>query len=99
MKNLKEIRRVLQNEKPFLIQKYGIKDIKIFGSFVRGEQNSKSDLDILIDLEKPVKMDLIGLIELENYLSDLINIKVEISIKENLKQRIGKHILREAIEV
>lgn len=99
MKTLKEIHKILQKQKPILHQKYGVKLINIFGSFVRGEQNVQSDLDVLIELEKPLQIDLIGLIEIEDYLSDLIGVKVEIVIKENLKKRIGKYILAEAIEV
>ncbi len=99
MKPLKEIHKILQTQKPILFQKYGVKLTNIFGSYVRNEQNSKSDLDILVELEKPVKIDLIDLIEMENYLSDLMKIKVEVVIKENLRERIGKHVLAEAIEI
>ncbi|MBL7199143.1 MAG: nucleotidyltransferase domain-containing protein [Anaerolineae bacterium] len=71
--------------------------IGIFGSYVRGEQRPDSDLDILIELERPPQISLIGLVELELYLSELLGIRVDLAIKKNLKPRIGKHILQEVI--
>jgi predicted nucleotidyltransferase len=53
----------------------------------------------LIELERPPKISLIGLVELEQYLSDLLGVKVDIAIRTNLKKRIGKRILNEVIPV
>ena len=71
----------------------------MFGSYVRDEQRADSDLDVLIELERPPKISLIGLVELEQYLSDLLGVKVDIAIRTNLKKRIGKRILNEVIPV
>ena len=54
----------------FLEGKYGAKEMGIFGSYVREEQNSNSDVDILIELERPPRISLIGVVELENYRSE-----------------------------
>ena len=97
MKPIAEITQVLQTQKPYLAKKYGVTEIGIFGSYVRGEQHPDSDLDILIELEEPPRISLIGLVELELYLSELLGIHVDLAIKENLKPRIGKHILQEVI--
>ena len=97
MKTVTELKQTLQAQKPYLAEKYGVTEIGIFGSYVRGEQRSDSDLDILIELERPPRISLIGLVELELYLSELLNIKVDLAIKKNLKPRIGKHILQEVI--
>jgi hypothetical protein len=51
MKTLQEIERVLKDQKPILKKKFKVKEIGIFGSFVRGEQKDTSDLDLLIDFE------------------------------------------------
>jgi predicted nucleotidyltransferase len=53
MKTLAEIKRILEAEKPYLARKYGVTEISVFGSYVRGEQRPESDLDILIELEDP----------------------------------------------
>lgn len=99
MKTLSEIQRILLQQKPILFEKYGVKEIGVFGSYVHREQKKVSDLDILIELEKPIQIDLIGFIEMENYLSDLLGVKVDLVMKEDLKRRIGKHILNEVIRI
>jgi predicted nucleotidyltransferase len=97
MKTVSEISQILQDQKPYLAEKYGVAEIGIFGSYVRGEQRPDSDLDILIELERPARISLIDLVELELYLSDLLGIKVDLAVKKNLKPRIGERILQEAI--
>lgn len=99
MKTLTEIKEILQAQKPYLAEKYGVNIIGVFGSFVRGEQVPKSDIDILIELERPPRISLLGLVELEYYLSDLLGTKVDVAIKRNLKKRIGKRILDEVVPV
>ena len=99
MKTVAQIRQILQGQKPYLAEQYGVAEISIFGSYVRGEQRTDSDLDVLIELERPARISLIDLVELELYLSDLLGIKVDLAIKKNLKPRIGERILQEAIEL
>ena len=89
MKTLAEIQKILQEQKPFLADRYGVRIVGVFGSYVRQEQRPDSDLDLLIDLDRPPKISLIGLVELEDYLSQLLGIKVDLAIKTNLKKRIG----------
>jgi len=94
-KTLAEIKNILEKHKTELKTKYGIKEIGIFGSYLREEQKEKSDLDVLIEFEPDAKMDLIKFVELEEHLSNLLEIKVDLVMKSGLKPRIGKHILRE----
>jgi predicted nucleotidyltransferase len=93
--SIQEIKAILTEQKSYLKRKYGVKEIGIFGSYIRGQNNRASDLDILVELERPPKISLIGIVELENYLSDLLAIKVDLAIKKNLRKRIGKRILSE----
>lgn len=95
MTDLVQIKQTLQAQKPFLYQEYGVTKIGVFGSYVRGEQKADSDLDILISLCNPPHISLLGLIDLQHYLSDLLGLKVDIALKDNLKKRIGRHILQE----
>ena len=95
MKSVEEIKRTIQEYKGFLRQKYGVKEIGIFGSFVREEEKEGSDLDILVEFER--SLGLLKFINLENYLSDLLGVKVDLVMKSALKPRIGKHILREVV--
>jgi uncharacterized protein len=82
-----------------LYKEFGIKNLGVFGSYVQGKQNAESDIDILLELEKPVRIDLIALIELEYQLSDLLGVKADLAIKDNLKPRIEKHVIREVVSV
>ena len=93
MKNFEEIKKVLQNHKGELREQYGLKEIGIFGSYVRGEQKEESDLDILVELDKPVGF--VRFLKLENALSQLVGLPVEIVTKKALKPHIGKRILQE----
>jgi predicted nucleotidyltransferase len=93
MKTFEEIKKIIQQNKEILGKEYGVKEIGIFGSYVRGEQGEISDVDILIELEKP--MGFVKFIRLENNLSELLGVKVELVTKKALKPHIGKHILQE----
>jgi predicted nucleotidyltransferase len=97
VKTVTEISQILRGQKRYLTERYGVAEIGIFGSYVRGEQRTDSDLDILIELERPARISLIDLVELELYLSELLGIKVDLAIKRNLKPRIGERILQEAV--
>src|SRR3989304_4059404 len=88
---------ILKEHKAELKEKFGVKEIGIFGSYVSGEYKEKSDLDILVEFEEDAKIGLLKFVNLENYLSDLIGVKVDLVEKSALKPRIGKNILREVI--
>lgn len=95
MLSLTEIKNRLQAQKPYLYEKYGVTEIGVFGSYVRGEQKSDSDIDILVTLTDPPRISLLDLVGLEHYLSDLLEQKVDVAIKKNLRKRIGKRSLSE----
>ncbi len=97
MKTLDEIKEIIGKHREELKEKYGVKEIGIFGSIVRGEAKEDSDVDILIELEKPIG--LFKFLELEEYLSNLIGIKVDLVSKKALKPNIGKYILEEVVTV
>ena len=99
MKTLAELREALRSQELYLAEKYGVQVIGVFGSYVRNEQRPESDLDILIELERPPKISLIGLVELEQYLSEVLGVRTELAIKRNLKKRICKRILHEVVPV
>lgn len=99
MKTLTEIRRILQSQKPYLREKFGVEVIGVFGSYVRNEQHPGSDIDILIELERPPHISLLGLVELADYLSDTLGVKADIALKKNLRKRIGRRISEEVVPV
>ena len=95
MFSLEEIKKVLSEHKGELRERFKVKEIGIFGSFVRGEQGKRSDIDILVEFEEPPS--LFEFMDLEDYLSKLLGLKVDLVTREALKPRIGERILREVI--
>jgi hypothetical protein len=99
MRTLAELRELLHRLEPRLAERYGVRVIGIFGSYVRNEQTPDSDLDLLVELDRPPKISLIGLVELEEELSESLGVRVDLAIRKNLKKRIGERILLEVIPV
>ena len=93
MKRLSEIQNWLIEHKPFLQEVYKIKALGLFGSYLRQEQTEHSDLDILVEFSEVPS--LLKFINLENYLTDNLGIKVDLVHKPGLKPRLGQRILEE----
>ena len=80
-----------------IAQIYGAKNLRIFGSVARGEDDDKSDLDLLVDLEPGRSLfDLGGL---ATDLQDLLGCSVDVVTEKGLKQRIRDRVLQDAIEL
>jgi predicted nucleotidyltransferase len=94
-KALEDIVRILRDHKEELCRNYGVRELGIFGSYVRGEQRPDSDVDILVDFDEVPS--LLRFVHLENHLSDLLGAKVDLVTKRALKRHIGKNILEEAV--
>ena len=94
-KSFDEIKRLLKKYEKEMEEKYGVRKIGVFGSYVRGDQKEGSDIDILVEFYPEAEMDLIKFVELEEFLSNLLGIKVDLVMKSALKPRIGKRILKE----
>lgn len=97
MKRIVEIKGMLKNKKGILRKQYGVKEIGIFGSYIRGENKIDSDLDVLIEFDETARLGLLGFVHLENYLSEFLGVKVDLVMKASLKPRIGKRILEEVV--
>ncbi|MCD6221319.1 nucleotidyltransferase family protein [bacterium] len=98
-KSIDEIKEILKKYEKELKEKYGIKEVGIFGSYLRGEAKEGSDLDILVEFKPEAKISLLDFVELENYLSDLLGVKVDLVEKSALKPKIGKRILSEVVNI
>ena len=97
MNKLNQIKQTLESQKKYLKEKYMIKEVGIFGSYIRGDQKKKSDLDILVEFEETPG--LLTFLEIENYLSEILDTKVDLVMKDSLKPVIGSFILKEVITV
>ena len=94
---LTEITDILKKYEKELSRRYGIDRIGIFGSYIRNEDREESDLDILVEFEQDADIGLLKFVEIENYLSDLLGVRVDLVEKSALKPRIGRHILKEVV--
>jgi len=78
---------------PELKENYHVSYLGIFGSYSRGEQKPGSDLDVLVEFSRTPT--IFKFVNLENYLSEALGIKVDLVMKDSLKPNIGKQILNE----
>ncbi len=94
---LEEIRRILSKNRDSLAEKYDVREMGIFGSYVRGEQKKGSDIDILVEFGEPPG--LLGFIALEVYMEKLLGGKVDLVRKKALRRELRDSILAEAVYV
>jgi len=97
MKTKEEILKILKDEFPYLKEEYGVKKIGVFGSYSRAEQDIKSDVDILIQFEKPIGF--FKFIAIEDYLSERLKAKVELVTEDALKPIIKPYVMEDVVYV
>jgi hypothetical protein len=95
--DISQVIESLRQQIQLLRQRYQVESLSVFGSYVRHEQRPDSDLDVLVTFIEPPS--LLKFIELENYLSDNIGVKIDLVMKDSLKPRIGRQILSEAVMI
>jgi predicted nucleotidyltransferase len=95
MADVDGIRGTLAKHKRELRQKFKVESIGVFGSFVRGKQRKTSDIDVLVEFVEPVG--LFEFLALEDYLSELLGVKVDLVSRKALKPHIGKRVLKEVV--
>jgi predicted nucleotidyltransferase len=90
-----ELIRALAVELPTLRDRYAVRTLALFGSYARGEARARSDLDLLVEFDRAPS--LLKFVQLEQYLSDLVGVKVDLVMKDALKPTIGHQILAELV--
>jgi uncharacterized protein len=88
-----EIIKIIRNKKPEMESRYGVQRLGLFGSYVRGRQKKKSDIDILVTFNRDI--DLFDFLDLRTYLESQLQGKVDLVMETALKPAIGKRILSE----
>jgi predicted nucleotidyltransferase len=96
MKSLEELKKIINQHKNELEEKYKVKSIAIFGSYVRNEQNAESDVDILVEFREPVGL---LFIHLADYLEEILSVKVDLLTPEAIKPNRKKYILEKLVYV
>jgi predicted nucleotidyltransferase len=97
MKSIDEIKVLISEHKQELRENFKVKEISIFGSYARGEQENRSDIDLLVDFTELIS--LLKLVGLENYLKDILEEEVEVIPKDDIRTEFKERILKEAIPV
>lgn len=92
MKDLSEIKRLLQLNKNKLAAKYSLKNLALFGSFTRDEATEQSDLDILVEFEKPIGLDFVLLAD---ELEEILGVKVDVVTPDAIKPKMFEYIKRD----
>ena len=94
----RDIQVILQEHKNYLVEKFGVIEIAIFGSYARGEQREDSDVDLIVDFKEGWKT-FDNYMDLKFYLEELFGKKVDLVIKSAINPRIKPFIIEEAIYV
>ncbi len=84
---------IIKASKPELAERYGVKQLGLFGSFIRGQESPSSDIDILVSFSRDI--DLFEFIDLRDYLEAKLRAKVDLVMATALKPAIGRRILEE----
>ncbi len=94
MKTMKSfVKETLTRLKPELVKQWGVHDLGLFGSVVRGEETNESDIDILVSFDKPI--DFFDICRIEDHLEASLNRSVDLALKDTLKPEISKRIFAE----
>ena len=89
MENINSIIEVLKKHKSELVDKYGLSQLAIFGSYARRQQRENSDVDILVEFNRPIGLEFIDLAE---ELEQILQIKVDLVSKKGIKKKYFKSI-------
>lgn len=95
--SLEEIRSRLREVKPRLTEEYGVAEIGVFGSYVRGEQTEGSDIDILVRFEEPIG--LMRFVGLQEDLADALGVDVDLTTPASLKPWMRGRVEDEVVPV
>jgi len=94
---LQSILQKLRAYLPEIKDQYQIKTMGVFGSYVRGEENDHSDIDVLVEFNQDIEFGLLTFCHLENQLSERLGRRVDLVTKDGLKPHLGEDILKEVV--
>ena len=95
--NREDIIRFISEHKTEFEQEFGVTKIGLFGSYARGEVHEESDIDIVVELEKP---DLFNLIGIKQIIEEALGNKVDIvRLRDKMNKFLRQRIERDAVYV
>lgn len=93
MRRVEALRIISKHEET--LRAYSVSRLSLFGSVARDEAGPESDVDLLVEFDKP--MGLFGFVDLKNYLESILGHRVDLVSKNALKRQLRDDILKEAI--
>jgi len=96
MKQLSDIKEVLEQLKPELSRKFHVQSLGLFGSVVRDDFSASSDIDIIVDFDRQVGVEFI---DLANYIEERLQKKVDLVSRKGVKDKYLEVIEREIVYV
>lgn len=93
-----QIIETLKHNNKVIRNRFGVKDIGLFGSYVRAEQKKASDIDVLVEFKKGYKT-FNNYMDLKFFLEDIFGVKVDLVIKEAVRQELEEYIFNEVVYV
>ncbi|MCK4761291.1 MAG: nucleotidyltransferase family protein [Candidatus Aminicenantes bacterium] len=96
MKSIERLTLILRKNKPTLKKKYAVNKLGIFGSYARGEETPGSDVDVLVQLGKPIGLDFVTLAD---ELEELLGVEVDLVSANAVKPRMMEQIEKELVYV
>ena len=94
MKTPQELKETLKRFKPILKEKFKVKEIGIFGSYVRGEESEESDVDVLVEFYEPIGWEFF---DVKEFLEEILGRKVDLVTVRALKPQLRDKILKEVV--
>ncbi len=94
--NKESVIETLRRHEPEL-RAAGIVHLRLFGSVARGEESAESDVDLMADLDRSMRLSLVSMVHLENRLSDLLGVRVDLAPAGSMKDTVRARAVREAI--
>ncbi len=92
-----EALRILSALRPTMVERFGVKRIRLFGSTARDEAREDSDVDVLVDFERPATFD--GYFGLLSFLEDQLGVSVDLVTEKGLKERVRPNVEQDAIHI
>lgn len=95
---LTDVLALLREQKQSLFEKFGVQSLAVFGSYVKNAQKGDSDVDLFVELE-PGHKTFDNYMELKFCLEDTLHKKIDLGMKDSLREEIKAEVLREAVYV
>jgi predicted nucleotidyltransferase len=92
-----DVLRILKQKNAEIAKSFGVESLLLFGSVARDEATPKSDVDLLVEFNRPVGY--FGLFALQDYLEDLLGCPVDLGTPDSLKPHIRERVMGESIRV